>query len=86
MNFQSNSYSLFIPIILLAGYFVEIYYPLAIHYHDFMGDFLMGSSHEYSIAFFIGLLGATTQLSIGFAMDINSRAKKPDEYIEPTLL
>lgn len=84
MKFQSNSYSLPIPILLLAGYFVGIYYPLVIHYHDFLGDFLVGSSHEYSIAFFIGLLGATTQLSIGFAMDINKRTLKPDDYIMPS--
>ena len=78
MKFQSKDYFTPIPLVLLLGYFCGMYYPIVIHYHDWWSYFLVGSAKTYAISFLLGVLGATIQLSIGFAREINNLVLKPE--------
>ncbi len=84
MKFQSHNYYLQAPFVLLFGFFVGIFIPVVIQYHQWWSDIFIGSFKAYSISFFMGLLGGTCQMSIGFAREVNAMVSRPSEVILPS--
>lgn len=84
MKFQSRKYYLQVPFVLILGFFIGIFMPVVIYYHQWWSDIFIGGFKTYSIAFFMGLLGGTCQMSIGFAREINKLVAEPSKVVLPS--
>lgn len=84
MKFQSKEHYLAVPVVLLIGFFVGIFFPVVIYYHQWWSETFVGTLKDYSISFFFGVLGATCQMSIGFAREINALVTNPSKAHLPT--
>ncbi|WP_027065555.1 hypothetical protein [Maribacter sp. Hel_I_7] len=84
MNFQSRNHYLQVPFALSLGFFLGIFMPIVIYYHQWWSTIFIGGFKTFSITFFMGLLGGTCQMSIGFAREINTLVTKPSEVVLPS--
>lgn len=84
MKFQSRKHYLQVPFVLILGFVIGIFMPVVIYYHQWWSTIFIGGFKTYSIAFFMGLLGGTCQMSIGFAREINKLVAEPSKVLLPS--